>query len=102
MANVKEQKQADAKKASEKLNALAAMSDEEVIDRLKGAYNDIRAELGKVIVGMDEVVEQLLIAVFARGHCLLEGVPGLAKTLLISSLAQALDLSFKRIQFHFV
>ena len=63
------------------------------------AYNRIRDELAKVIVGQDEVIEQVLIAIFARGHALLEGVPGLAKTLLVSSLAEALHLSFKRIQF---
>ncbi len=63
------------------------------------AYHQIRAELSKVIVGQDEVVEQVLIAMLARGHALLEGVPGLAKTLLVSSLAQSLHLSFKRIQF---
>src|SRR5882757_645370 len=63
------------------------------------AYGRLRAELAKVIVGQNEVIEQVLVAIFARGHALLEGVPGLAKTLLVSSLAQALHLSFKRIQF---
>ncbi|HEX6984519.1 MAG TPA: MoxR family ATPase [Planctomycetaceae bacterium] len=63
------------------------------------AYRRLREELSKVIVGQEEVIEQVLIAVFARGHALLEGVPGLAKTLLVSSLAKALHLSFKRIQF---
>jgi MoxR-like ATPase len=63
------------------------------------AYKRIRAELAKVIVGQDEVIEQVLIAIFGRGHALLEGVPGLAKTLLVSSLAEALHLTFKRIQF---
>jgi MoxR-like ATPase len=63
------------------------------------AYNRIRDELAKVIVGQNEVIEQVLIAIFSRGHALLEGVPGLAKTLLVSSLAQSLHLSFKRIQF---
>jgi len=62
-------------------------------------YQRLRGELAKVIVGQGDVIEQVLIAVFARGQALLEGVPGLAKTLLISSLAQAPDLSFKRIQF---
>ena len=69
------------------------------VDRLKEAYAVVRKELSKVIVGMDSVVEQLLIAIFSRGHCILEGVPGLAKTLLISSLAETLKLSFTRIQF---
>ncbi len=69
------------------------------VQRCEQAYNRIRDELARVIVGQDEVIEQVLVAVFARGHALLEGVPGLAKTLLISSLAEALHLSFKRIQF---
>ena len=59
----------------------------------------MRGELGKVIVGQDEVIEQVLIAMLSNGHALLEGVPGLAKTLLVSSLAEALHLTFKRIQF---
>ena len=69
------------------------------VQRCELAYNRVRDELAKVIVGQSEVIEQVLIAVFARGHALLEGVPGLAKTLLISSLAQAMHLSFKRLQF---
>ncbi len=63
------------------------------------AYGRLRTELAKVIVGQDEVIEQVLVAICARGHALLEGVPGLAKTLLVSSLARALHLSFKRVQF---
>ncbi|MFV1965864.1 MAG: AAA family ATPase [Pirellulaceae bacterium] len=59
----------------------------------------IREQIGKIVVGQDEVIEQLLIAILARGHCLLEGVPGLAKTLMVRSLAEAMDLSFHRIQF---
>ena len=69
------------------------------VQRCEQSYNRIKDELAKVIVGQDEVIEQVLIAIFARGHSLLEGVPGLAKTLLVSSLAQSLHLSFKRIQF---
>lgn len=69
------------------------------VQRCERAYNVLRDELAKVIVGQPDVIEQVLIAVFARGHALLEGVPGLAKTLLVSSLAQALHLTFKRIQF---
>ncbi|MDZ4686789.1 MAG: MoxR family ATPase [Planctomycetaceae bacterium] len=69
------------------------------VQRCEQAYNRLRDELAKVIVGQADVIEQVLIAVFARGHALLEGVPGLAKTLLVSSLAQALHLTFKRIQF---
>jgi MoxR-like ATPase len=59
----------------------------------------MRVELAKVIVGQDDVIEQLLAAIFTRGHCLLEGVPGLAKTLMVSTLSSILDVSFKRIQF---
>ena len=73
--------------------------DREAVARLKEARDAIRAELAKVIVGQDRVIEELLMAIFARGHCILEGVPGLAKTLLISTLARAMSLSFNRIQF---
>jgi MoxR-like ATPase len=69
------------------------------VERCKAAYERIRKELAEVIIGQSDVIEQVLIAVFARGHALLEGVPGLAKTLLVSSLAEATHLSFKRIQF---
>ncbi|HMU75764.1 MAG TPA: MoxR family ATPase [Elusimicrobiota bacterium] len=69
------------------------------MDRFARAAEGIRRELAKAVVGQEDVVEQLLIALFARGHCLLVGVPGLAKTLLVSSLASILDLQFKRIQF---
>jgi MoxR-like ATPase len=69
------------------------------VARLKEAFNLIREELAKVIVGQDDVIEELLITLFARGHCLLVGVPGLAKTMLVNSLSRVLSLSFKRIQF---
>ncbi|MEM7235692.1 MAG: AAA family ATPase, partial [Planctomycetota bacterium] len=69
------------------------------VEQLRESYDKIRAELSKVIVGQDEVLEQILISIFARGHCLLVGVPGLAKTLIISTLARSLSLSFSRIQF---
>jgi MoxR-like ATPase len=69
------------------------------IEKLQKAYHEMRAELGKVIVGQEAVIEELLIALFCRGHALLVGVPGLAKTLLISTLARTLGLSFSRIQF---
>ena len=69
------------------------------VEQLRAGYHRIRKELAKVIVGQDEVLEQLLIAMLANGHCILEGVPGLAKTLMISSLARCLALSFARIQF---
>jgi MoxR-like ATPase len=74
-------------------------SDVEAAQRVKDAHTKIRKELSKVIVGLDDVIDQLLISIFARGHCLLVGVPGLAKTLLISTLARSLSLSFSRIQF---
>jgi len=69
------------------------------VKRLHNAYEQLRQELGKVVVGQQEVIEQLLIAMFAGGHCLLVGVPGLAKTLLVRTLAEALSLEFNRIQF---
>jgi MoxR-like ATPase len=69
------------------------------VERCKASYEQIRKELAEVIVGQSDVIEQVLIAIFSRGHALLEGVPGLAKTLLISSLAEATHLTFKRIQF---
>ncbi|MBC7981220.1 MAG: AAA family ATPase [Armatimonadetes bacterium] len=69
------------------------------IDELGSTYQALRAELAKTIVGQDDVIEKLAICLFARGHALLMGVPGLAKTLLVSSVAQTFDLSFNRIQF---
>ncbi len=78
---------------------LDRLDDAALADRLQGAGQRIASELRKVIVGQDAVVEQALIALFAGGNCLLVGVPGLAKTLLISTLARALDLKFSRIQF---
>ena len=76
-----------------------AGDDLEMLKKLSTAYQSVRTELGKVIVGQNEVIEQVMIAIFARGHCLLEGVPGLAKTLLVSTLARTLSLDFSRIQF---
>lgn len=69
------------------------------IDKLGEARERILAQLSQVIVGQHEVIEELLISLFSRGHCLLEGVPGLAKTLMISTLARSLNLTFSRIQF---
>src|SRR5947209_3907431 len=66
---------------------------------LAGAYRQMTEQIGRVIVGQQKVIEQLLMALFSRGHCLLVGVPGLAKTLLVSTVARILHLSFKRIQF---
>ena len=74
-------------------------SDKQTVEQLVASRTRIRSELGKVIIGQSEVVEQLLIALFAGGHCLITGAPGLAKTLLIKSLAQIFHLKFQRIQF---
>lgn len=76
-----------------------AGDDVEAAKRLAEAYRRLREELHKVIIGQDEVIEQLLISLFAGGHCILEGVPGLAKTMMISTLARTVSLSFNRIQF---
>jgi MoxR-like ATPase len=73
--------------------------DVQAIEKLSESFARIRAELGKVIVGQQGVIEELLITLFARGHCLLVGVPGLAKTMMIRTLARALSLDFNRIQF---
>ena len=73
--------------------------DRETVNRLNTVYREMKEQVGQVIVGQTDVVEQMLIAVFCKGHALLEGVPGLAKTLLVSTLSKVLDLSFKRIQF---
>src|SRR5690606_37555761 len=75
------------------------MSDKLAIDQLVQHYKELKNEIHKVIVGQDEVVDQVLISIFSRGHCLLVGVPGLAKTLLVNTIAQTLGLSFNRIQF---
>src|SRR5512144_1109705 len=76
-----------------------ATSDLEAAKLLASAYQSLQSELGKVIVGQRRVLDEILIAVLARGHCLVQGVPGLAKTLMVSTLSRALDLSFRRIQF---
>ncbi|MDN3724903.1 MoxR family ATPase [Aequorivita sp. SDUM287046] len=75
------------------------MSDVAAVQQLVSKYNALRQEIKKVIVGQDEVVEQVLLAIFSGGHALLIGVPGLAKTLLVNTVAEALGLKFKRIQF---
>ena len=83
-----------------KMSPSKTTSDDEALAKeLVASYEKIKDQVHKVIVGQEKVLEQLLIAMLARGHCLLEGVPGLAKTLMIRSLAQAIDLSFRRIQF---
>jgi len=74
-------------------------SDVEAVDALAQAYKDLSKEISKVIVGQDDVVRAVIISLFSNGHALLVGVPGLAKTLLVSTIAEVLDLDFKRIQF---
>ena len=74
-------------------------SDVEAVDAMAQSYKDLKKEIGKVIVGQDDVVRAVIIALFSNGHSLLVGVPGLAKTLLVSTIAEVLDLDFKRIQF---
>jgi len=74
-------------------------TDVEAVDGLAQSYRDLSQEIGKVIVGQEEVVKAVIISMFSKGHSLLVGVPGLAKTLLVSTIAEVLDLEFKRIQF---
>ena len=74
-------------------------SDVAAVDALAQSYQDLKAEIGKVIVGQEEVVKAVIISLFSNGHSLLVGVPGLAKTLLVSTISEVLDLDFKRIQF---
>jgi MoxR-like ATPase len=73
--------------------------DVRAVERLGDAYRTLRRDIGTVIVGQEEVVDQILLSLFCQGHCILEGVPGLAKTLMVSSVAQLLSLDFRRIQF---
>lgn len=75
------------------------MSNVEEVDQLVKKYNTLKTEIHKIIVGQDDVVDQVLISIFSRGHCLLVGVPGLAKTLLVNTISRTLGLSFNRIQF---
>jgi len=76
-----------------------ASGDLDAVRKLRDAFQEIKQQLARVIVGQDQVIEELLIALFSRGHCILEGVPGLAKTLMISTLAKTLSLAFSRVQF---
>jgi MoxR-like ATPase len=80
-------------------DSIAAYSDVEAAKFLAETAHQLRGELHKVIVGQDRVIEEILIAIFAGGHCIMQGVPGLAKTRLVSTLAQSLELTFRRIQF---
>jgi MoxR-like ATPase len=74
-------------------------SDVEAVDALVGKYKELNQEIGKVIIGQNEVVKDVIISIFSKGHCLLVGVPGLAKTLLVNTIADVLGLSYNRIQF---
>lgn len=85
--------------ASARRTDIIPTDDKEAIDQLGKVYASLKAELGKVIIGQEDVIEKLCVCLFARGHGLLMGVPGLAKTLLVSSVAETLDLGFNRIQF---
>lgn len=78
---------------------IETQDDSQAAARLVEACNQIREQVGMVVVGQDETIEQLLLAILSRGHCLLEGVPGLAKTLMVRTLAQSMNLTFRRIQF---
>lgn len=78
---------------------LAEIKDIELVEKLSEKIKEIKSEISKVIVGQDEIIDQLIISLLSRGHCLLVGVPGLAKTLLIKTLAEVMDLKFNRIQF---
>ncbi|MDQ7948581.1 MAG: AAA family ATPase [Pedobacter sp.] len=71
----------------------------EAVDALHQSFKDIQAEISKAVIGQDEIIKAVLIAIFSNGHCLLVGVPGLAKTLLVQTVSNVLDLDFKRIQF---
>ena len=75
------------------------VNDVELVDQLRQAYEDLLKEIGKVIIGQQDIIHQMIITLLARGHCLIVGVPGLAKTLLISTLSKVLKLKFNRIQF---
>ena len=81
------------------LDPATAHDDKALVKELNEVYASMKVQLAQVIVGQTDVIEQMLIAIFCRGHALLEGVPGLAKTLLVSTLSKVLDLSFKRVQF---
>ncbi|MEJ7557511.1 MAG: AAA family ATPase [Pedobacter sp.] len=74
-------------------------NDIKAVDALHAAFKNISAEIGKIVIGQDEVIKSVLISVFSNGHCLLVGVPGLAKTLLVQTVADVMDLNFNRIQF---
>ncbi|MFO0881718.1 MAG: AAA family ATPase, partial [Gemmataceae bacterium] len=80
-------------------DAVASSSDLEAIQKLGAARKKLKDEIAKVIIGQEHIVDDLLTALFARGHCLMIGVPGLAKTLMVRTISRAIDLEFNRIQF---
>lgn len=94
-----EENKTAAKKPSVSTNGNSAMNDVEMVKYLNSKFTELKSEVAKVIVGQDAIVDQIIIAILARGHCLLVGVPGLAKTLLVKTLADVLELKFSRIQF---
>src|SRR5690242_11058757 len=90
----------EVKTSSIKTNgSTSSQGDVELVRYLNTKYSELRKEVAKVIVGQDAVIDQIIIAILSKGHCLLVGVPGLAKTLLVKTLADVLELKFSRIQF---
>lgn len=87
------------KKPNVSTNGNSAMNDVEMVKYLNSKFAELKKEVAKVIVGQDAVIDQIIIAILSRGHCLLVGVPGLAKTLLVKTLADVLELKFSRVQF---
>ncbi|MGQ9799025.1 MAG: AAA family ATPase [Ignavibacterium sp.] len=81
------------------MTSIENKNDVELVQQLNKKISEVKSEIAKVIVGQDEIIDQLIIALMSKGHCLLVGVPGLAKTLLIKTLAEVMDLKFSRIQF---
>ncbi len=75
------------------------LTDEQLVESLNKKFTELKNEIKKVIVGQDKVIEQIIISILARGHCLLVGVPGLAKTLMVKTLSELFQLNFNRIQF---
>ena len=69
------------------------------IDQLKIKYETLKKEIARKIVGQEEIIDKILVVIFSNGHCLLSGVPGLAKTLMVTAISETLDLKYKRIQF---
>lgn len=80
-------------------NELSKISDTELVNALNNKFKELKNEISKAIVGQDQIIRQIIVSILAKGHCLLIGVPGLAKTLIVKTMAEVLDLSFNRIQF---